>query len=61
MDYSLVLEKYYKNWSIIDNSYNTIVFEEGDKPTDEHLKNVWEDMLIDIMREERNQLLKESD
>lgn len=61
VDYTRVLEKYYESWSIIDNSYNTLVFEVGDKPTQQHLDKLWCEMEIDVMRQERNMLLTQSD
>lgn len=61
VDYSIVLEKYYQSWSIIDNSYDTIEFEVGDKPTQEELNILWYEMEIDLIREERKRLLAESD
>ena len=61
VDYSRVLEKYYQSWSIIDNSYDTIEFEDGYKPTQEELDKLWYEMEIDIIREERNRLLSRSD
>lgn len=61
VDYTIVLEKYYENWRIIDNSYDTLEFEVGDKPTQEHLDKLWSEMEIDVMRQERNMLLAQSD
>ena len=64
MDYPKVLTKYYtdKEWSCGD-TYETIVWydETLAKPTKEHLESLWNDVLKDNMRKERNQLLKDCD
>jgi hypothetical protein len=67
MIYYAVLKKYYdgKIWGIAED-YSTLDWmDETPKPTDEELKNYWENMkheyLQDKMRKERNQLLKDCD
>jgi len=58
-----VLEKHYPEvgFGLEDNSYNSIQFEYGEVPSKEHLDKLWTEMEIDIIREKRNKLLKESD
>ena len=67
MNYCAVLKKYYdgKNWGIAED-YSTLDWgDETPKPTDEELKilgnNMKYDYLKEIMRNERNQLLKDCD
>ena len=62
-DYFLVLQKYYPEvgFGLEDNSYNTIQFEEGEVPSQEHLDSLWSEMELDVVREKRNKLLQESD
>ena len=62
-DYVSVLEKHYPEvgFGLEDNSYNSIQFEYGEVPSKEHLDKLWTEMEIDIIREKRNKLLKESD
>ena len=62
-DYVSVLEKHYPEvgFGLEDNSYNSIQFEYGDVPSKEHLDKLWTEMEIDVLREKRNKLLKESD
>ena len=64
MDFSKILTKYYLNysWSCGEN-YETIEWYDTTlaKPTEEHLESLWDDVLKDNMRGERNRLLKESD
>jgi hypothetical protein len=63
MDYSKILLKYYnkKAWCCGD-TYDTLMWNDmSEKPTKEHLESLWNDLLKEEMREERNQLLKESD
>ena len=64
MDYSKILTKYYLNhsWSC-GETYETIEWYDTTipKPTEEELESLWEDLLLDEMRQKRNQLLKESD
>ena len=62
-DYVSVLEKHYPEvgFGLEDNSYNSIQFEYGEVPSKEHLDILWTEMEIDVLREKRNQLLKESD
>lgn len=62
-DYFLVLQKYYTEvgFRLEDNSYNTIHFQEGEVPSQEHLNALWSEMEIDVVREKRNKLLQESD
>ena len=63
VDYVSVLEKHYPEvgFGLEDNSYNSIQFEYGEVPSKEHLDKLWTEMEIDIIREKRNKLLKESD
>ena len=64
MDYSKILTKYYlnKSWSC-GETYETIEWYDTTipKPTEEELELKYDDLLLDNMREKRNQLLKESD
>jgi len=62
-DYVSVLEKHYPEvgFGLEDNSYNSIQFEYGEVPSKEHLDKLWTEMEIDVIREKRNKLLKESD
>ena len=59
-----ILTKYYldKEWSC-GETYNTLLWydETIPKPTEEELELKYDDLLLDEMREKRNQLLKESD
>ena len=61
--YVSVLEKHYSEvgFGLEDNSYNSIQFEYGEVPSKEHLDKLWTEMEIDVLREKRNKLLKESD
>jgi len=64
MDYSKILTKYYLNnsWRC-GKSYQTLKWldETRPKPTEEHLESLWEDLLLDEMRQNRDRLLRESD
>ena len=64
MDYSKILTKYYLNhsWSCGD-TYDSLEWYDTTlaKPTEEELLLRYDDLLLDEMREKRNQLLKESD
>jgi hypothetical protein len=64
MDFSKILTKYYLNnsWSCGD-TYESIEWYDTTipKPTEEELDLKYDDLLLDEMREKRNQLLKESD
>jgi len=62
-DYFRVLKKHYNDvgFGLEDNLYDTIRFEEGEVPTQEHLDALWAEMEIDVIREKRNTLLQESD
>ena len=67
MNYYAVLKKHYdgKIWGIAED-YSTLDWgNETPKPTDEEMINHWDDMeheyLENIMREQRNQLLKDCD
>ena len=64
MDYSIILGKYYLNysWSCGDTYaslewYDTTI----PKPTLEELELKYDDLLLDEMRQERNRLLSETD
>jgi len=63
VDYVSVLEKHYPEvgFGLEDNSYNSIQFEYGEVPSKEHLDKLWTEMELDVIREKRNKLLKESD
>ena len=67
MNYYVILKKHYdgKIWGIAED-YSTLDWgDETPKPTNEELITLWNNMeydyLKDIMRKERNQLLKECD
>jgi len=64
MNYSNVLSKFYgdKMWSCGD-TYESLEWNDTTipKPTEDELNLKWNGLLKDLMREERNQLLKESD
>ena len=64
MDYSIILTKYYlkNSWSC-GETYESIEWYDTTlpKPTEEHLESLWEDLLLDNMREHRNRLLSETD
>jgi hypothetical protein len=64
MDYSKILLKYYLGyiWRC-GETYETLVWLDDRilKPTKEELEQLYDDLLKDEMREERNQLLKDSD
>ena len=67
MNYYAILKKHYdgKNWGIAED-YSTLDWgDETPKPTDEELRILWNNMeyeyLKAIMRQERNQLLKDCD
>ena len=64
MDISKLLGKYYSNneWCC-GNTYETLKWydTETPKPTKEHLESLWNDVLNDDMRKERNKLLSETD
>jgi len=60
----LVLMKYYpSNVWICGDTYESIIWNDTTepKPTKEHLESLWNDVLKDNMRKQRNQLLKDSD
>jgi len=64
MDYSKILTKYYLNysWSCGENYESLEWYDETrPKPTEEYLESLWEDLLLDNMRQERNTLLSETD
>ena len=64
MDYSKVLLKYYADvgWNC-GETYESIEWIDTttEKPTQEHLQSLWEELKKDNMRQERNQLLKDCD
>jgi len=64
MNYSKILLKYYGNygWRCGD-TYESLKWIDTttEKPTKEHLESLWNDVLKDNMRQERNQLLKDCD
>jgi len=58
-----ILLKYYKynSWSCGD-TYESLEWNDfTPQPSKEHFKNLWIDLSKEMMREERNQLSKESD
>ena len=61
---SKVLSKYYsdKKW-LCRETYESLIWKDKttEKPTQEKMNELYELLLIDEMREKRNQLLKESD
>jgi hypothetical protein len=61
---SKVLSKYYsgKRWMCRD-TYESLIWKDktSEKPTEEKINELYELLLIDEMREKRNELLKESD
>ena len=64
MDYSKILLKYYLGYTWrCRETYETHVWLDDRiiKPTKEELEQLYGDLLKDEMREERNQLLKDSD
>ena len=64
MDYSKVLVKHYPqfSWSC-GETYESIEWIDTttEKPTQEHLESLWEELKKEYMRQKRNQLLKDSD
>ena len=64
MDYSKIMLRYYgdEQWAC-GEIYDSLEWYDitKPKPTQEHLESLWNDLLKDEMREERNKLLKESD
>jgi hypothetical protein len=64
MDYSKILTKYYLNnsWSC-GETYDSLEWYDTTlaKPTEAELDLKYDDVLMDEMRQKRNQLLKESD
>jgi hypothetical protein len=62
MNYFAVLQKYYSEdeWCI-DDTYESLVYHTGTKPTKEHLQSLWVNIEMDLVREERNQRLADSD
>jgi hypothetical protein len=63
MDISKILIKYYlENSWYCGDTYESLEWnDESEKPSKEHLESLWNDVLKDEMRMERNKLLKESD
>jgi hypothetical protein len=64
MDCSKILIKHYKQYRWrCGETYESLVWLEDTtpKPTEEELDLKYDDLLLDEMREERNQLLQESD
>jgi len=59
-----VLVKYYPdNVWICGDTYESLIWKDTTepKPTQEHLESLWEELKKENMRQERNQLLKDSD
>jgi len=64
MNFSKILKINYggKPWSCGETYESLIWYERTEpKPTKEHLESLWNDVLKDNMRQERNQLLKDCD
>ena len=67
MNYYAILKKHYdgKNWGIAEDYSTSEWLDEIPKPTNEELIILWNNMeydyLKEIMRKERNQLLKDCD
>ena len=64
MNYSKILKINYggKPWSCGETYESLIWYDKTDpKPTQEHLQSLWNDVLKEHMRQERNQLLKDCD
>ena len=64
MDCSKILEKHYNGLAwICGETYESLKWynKTEPKPTKEHLESLWNDVLKDNMRQERNQLLKDCD
>ena len=64
MDCSKILLKYYSELAwICGETYETLEWNDTtiSKPTEEELDLKYDELLLDEMREKRNQLLKESD
>ena len=64
MDYSKILGKYYSGYAwICGETYVSLKWldETLAKPTEAELESLWEDLLLEEMREERNRLLKDCD
>ena len=59
---SILLKYYeYNSWSCGD-TYESLEWNDNiPQPSKKHLENLWVDLSKEMMREERNQLLKESD
>ena len=64
MDISKLLGKYYSNneWCC-GNTYETLKWYDTTtpKPTKEHIESLWNELIKNEMREERNKLLSDSD
>jgi hypothetical protein len=64
MEVPKVLMKYYQNnqWNC-GESYESIEWKDATtpKPTKEHLESLWNELIKNEMREERNKLLSDSD
>lgn len=58
-----VLAKYFEEcqWNCGETYDSLEWYDKSEKPTQDELEKLWNDLLKDEMREERNQLLKESD
>ena len=64
MDCSKILVKHYKGLAwICGDTYESMIWNDKSisKPSKEHLETLWNDVLKDEMRQERNQLLKDCD
>jgi hypothetical protein len=64
MDYTLLLLKYFKNAiRSCENTYESIEWKDKTivKPTKEELDLLYDNFIVDEMREDRTKLLKESD
>jgi len=64
MNYSKVLVKFFGEYSWkCDETYESIEWKDTTttKPTKEHLERLWNELLKEHMRKERNKLLSETD
>jgi hypothetical protein len=64
MDCSKVLVKYFNGLAwICGETYDSLIWNDTEtpKPTEEYLLSLWNDIVKDEMRKERNKLLSETD
>ena len=60
---SVLIEYYPNNVWICGDTYESLIWKDTTepRPTQEHLESLWEELKKEHMRQERNQLLKDSD